>query len=202
MKIEGMKTQEQTLSNKQCLYLMAHMFFGTTFFLHKDKKRFNYQSFVYWLYHEDQMIHTKLKFLMLYFKHAIQECLVDKTVRFLTFYRIASPLPQWESCANVFSEVIVDNISKIEDYAARNDSIMIDFANEYIGGGTLNWGCVQEELLFLIYPEFYVSLLLFEKMEHHEAIGLEGARRFADYSGYDFHSKFDKTNVESLESKD
>lgn len=111
---------------------------------------------------------------------------------------MASELPEWSDSVKPMSEVVVDSGKKIEDYAG-SDSLMIDFANEYIGGGTLNWGCVQEELIFLIYPELNVSLLLLEKMDHHEAIGLEGARRFADYSGYEFHSKFEKTNVESLD---
>lgn len=53
---------------------------------------------------------------------------------------------------------------------------MADFANEYIGGGALNWGCVQEEILFLIYPELMVSCLFCEKMTPSEAIIIKGAK--------------------------
>ena len=47
---------------------------------------------------------------------------------------------------------------------------MTDFANKYIGGGALHGGCVQEEILFLIFPELYVSMLFCEVMSPIEAI--------------------------------
>ena len=42
---------------------------------------------------------------------------------------------------------------------------MVDFANSSIGGGALRKGCVQEEILFLIFPEAYVSIFLVPKMK-------------------------------------
>ena len=38
----------------------------------------------------------------------------------------------------------------IEDYYAQ--SILVDFANKSIGGGFLNNGAVQEEILFSVFP--------------------------------------------------
>lgn len=89
----------------------------------------------------------------------------------------------WGEDNENFSEVIFESSKKIEDFAGP-DSIMVDFANEYIGGGSANWGCVQEEILFLIYPELFVASLFFEKMNHNESIVIKGVRRFTNYHGY------------------
>ena len=64
-------------------------------------------------------------------------------------------------------EVAIDYTNKIEDF---NDATHVDFANKYIGGGSFNTGSVQEEILFLIYPELYASTLFFEVMDNNEAI--------------------------------
>ena len=61
---------------------------------------------------------------------------------------------------------------------------MVDFANEFIGGGAANFGNVQEEILFAIYPELFVSQLFFERMDPHEAIYMKGAKRYSNYTGY------------------
>lgn len=77
---------------------------------------------------------------------------------------------------------------KIEDYNYK--SIKADFANQYIGGGVLSFGCVQEEILFSIYPELLISMVFCKVMKPHEAIVLKGARRAANYSGYAWSFRF------------
>jgi poly(ADP-ribose) glycohydrolase len=42
---------------------------------------------------------------------------------------------------------------------------MVDFANKRLGGGVLKNGCVQEEILFAIFPELVASKLLCEDLE-------------------------------------
>jgi poly(ADP-ribose) glycohydrolase len=46
----------------------------------------------------------------------------------------------------------------IEDYYGK--ALMVDFANKRIGGGVLRNGCVQEEILFAIFPEAIVTKLM------------------------------------------
>ncbi len=46
-------------------------------------------------------------------------------------------------------QFVVDHISRMEDH---DGSIVVDFANKFIGGGALSRGAVQEEIMFLIYP--------------------------------------------------
>ena len=49
-----------------------------------------------------------------------------------------------------------------------NATYGVDFANMYIGGGVLNGGCVQEEILFAIEPEAIVSMFFMEVMEDND----------------------------------
>lgn len=67
-------------------------------------------------------------------------------------------------------DVFIDNTLNIEDY---KEGIHCDFANEYIGGGVLSFGNVQEEIMFSIKPECLVSIIICEKMLDNEAIFLE-----------------------------
>jgi poly(ADP-ribose) glycohydrolase len=49
-------------------------------------------------------------------------------------------------------------VGKIEDRYQWD--IMIDFANKNVGGGVLGRGAVQEEILFLCFPELVVGRLM------------------------------------------
>ena len=46
--------------------------------------------------------------------------------------------------------------------------------NRFIGGGVLNWGCVQEEIRFVICQELIVACLFTEVMESNEALIITG----------------------------
>lgn len=46
--------------------------------------------------------------------------------------------------------------------------------SRYIGGGVLGWGCVQEEIRFIICPELIAACLLTEVLEKNEAIVITG----------------------------
>ncbi|KAI3470271.1 hypothetical protein Pfo_026934 [Paulownia fortunei] len=70
------------------------------------------------------------------------------------------------------------------------EALEVDFANKYIGGGALSWGCVQEEIRFMINPELIVSMLFFPSMADNEAIEIVGAQRFSNYTGYAMSFRF------------
>ena len=55
---------------------------------------------------------------------------------------------------------------------------------QYIGGGVLGHGCVQEEILFSCCNECVASLLFCERMEENESLLIIGAERFSTYTGY------------------
>lgn len=62
--------------------------------------------------------------------------------------------------------------------------LQVDFANKYIGGGVLNYGCVQEEIRFVICPELLCSRLFTESLSDTECMVIMGCERFNEYTGY------------------
>eukprot|EP00002_Diphylleia_rotans_P027133 TRINITY_DN542_c0_g1_i10.p1 TRINITY_DN542_c0_g1~~TRINITY_DN542_c0_g1_i10.p1 ORF type:complete len:239 (+),score=32.60 TRINITY_DN542_c0_g1_i10:426-1142(+) len=63
--------------------------------------------------------------------------------------------------------------------------LQADFANEYIGGGVLGYGCVQEEIRFVINPECLISMYYSSNpMNYLESIVILGPERFTNYLGY------------------
>ncbi|KAG0308251.1 hypothetical protein BGZ98_008511 [Dissophora globulifera] len=81
-----------------------------------------------------------------------------------------------------FSQVTVDSTTPIED--APPGALRLDFANRNIGGGVLEKGAVQEEILFMVCPELIVSRLFCQQMEANEAILIKGAERYSNHIGY------------------
>ncbi|KAJ4462960.1 putative poly glycohydrolase [Paratrimastix pyriformis] len=63
-------------------------------------------------------------------------------------------------------------------------AVEADFANRYIGGGVLQGGCVQEEIMFGMSPECLVSLLVCEYMLPNEVITLRGPELVGLCEGY------------------
>eukprot|EP01084_Bolivina_argentea_P119216 211398_1 len=77
---------------------------------------------------------------------------------------------------NVFEE------GCIEDQCGE---LHADFANQYIGGGVLEGGNVQEEIRFTVNTECIISKWLCPlPMTHNEAIIIFGSQQFFDYKGY------------------
>ncbi|VDM31611.1 unnamed protein product [Hydatigera taeniaeformis] len=76
----------------------------------------------------------------------------------------------------------VSSTCLIED--ADPETLQVNFANRFLGGGVLRGGCVQEEILCCIRPEILAGLLFIEAMDNHEALIIEGAERFSRYTGY------------------
>lgn len=62
--------------------------------------------------------------------------------------------------------------------------LQVDFANKFLGGGVLNYGCVQEEIRFVINPELLISRLFTECLENNECMIIMGCERFTAYRGY------------------
>ena len=72
----------------------------------------------------------------------------------------------------------------------RCPAVVCVWSWQYIGGGVLSHGCVQEEILFAICGECCASLLFCEVMERNEALLIVGAERFAAYTGYRLSFRF------------
>ncbi|CDW78970.1 poly(adp-ribose) glycohydrolase 1-like [Stylonychia lemnae] len=91
--------------------------------------------------------------------------------------------------------ITIDYNLRIED---QDDCLIVDFANAFIGGGTLGKGAAQEEILFLIFPQAIISMLICEKMDYNESIYIHNIRRYADYLGYTTSLEFQEMPNESF----
>lgn len=93
-------------------------------------------------------------------------------------------LPKWNECQMTFTDSVLHISSRgtIEDDG--NGLLQVDFANKYIGGGVLNYGCVQEEIRFMINPELLCSRLFTEVLEDNECMTIVGCEQFNKYKGY------------------
>lgn len=69
----------------------------------------------------------------------------------------------------------------IED---ADGALHADFANMYIGGGTLEGGCVQEEIMFTVQNELCASMFFCTVMQRKEAILMIGSEQYSEYKGY------------------
>ncbi len=61
----------------------------------------------------------------------------------------------------------------------QDSMLKIDFANMMIGGASLSFGCVQEEITFSVCPELNVARLYHRPMADQEAIVLLNAQRYS-----------------------
>ncbi|KAF2904997.1 hypothetical protein ILUMI_01181 [Ignelater luminosus] len=130
-----------------------------------------------------QAVAEKLKCVCHYFRRVTTK----KPVGVVTFERkhfSKSQLPRWDRLKNKLSNtrIHVSSIGAIEDEGCG--LLQVDFANKNVGGGVLDFGCVQEEIRFIVYPELIVSRLFTEQLGPTEALVVTGAERFSNYTGY------------------
>ena len=118
----------------------------------------------------------------------------------VTFSRLSLPpssLPKWYSSDQTLSRLHFSTEGKIETEGAG--FLQADFANEYVGGGVLRSGLVQEEIRFTICPELIAAMLFSEKMQDTEAISVTGVEQFSCYSGYGDSFRFEGRMKDSTE---
>ncbi|CAJ0602073.1 unnamed protein product [Cylicocyclus nassatus] len=166
-----------TLSQEQCACLLAHAFYCTFRRERRDYNRINFAN----IYHgSNPLSHVKLRFILNYFSLVLKK-MPTGCVSFRREVVAKERIPKWETDETSIPLAAVASAGSIEDSFG---CLQVDFANEYIGGGVLNSGAVQEEIRFLICPEMIVSSLLCERMGPLEAIHIIGAQRYNDYVGY------------------
>ncbi|XP_018570201.1 poly(ADP-ribose) glycohydrolase [Anoplophora glabripennis] len=128
-------------------------------------------------------VSEKLKCLIHYFRR------VTSKVPFgvITFERKFIPrgsMPRWDVLENNLgnTKIHINSFGTIEDDGLG--FLQVDFANKNVGGGVLGYGCVQEEIRFVICPELIISRLFVEQLGDHEAVVVTGPERYSRYSGY------------------
>lgn len=172
-----------TLSKLQAACLLAHCFF-CTFPLRTSLRRScalrGYQQFsLAWaLAHAPQ----KLLFFLHYFRRALAvgaDALARAELQIVRAVGVPDAQPQRDAplCA-----LAVSDGDSILDHA--ENMVLVDFANRDVGGGVLRGGALQEEILFLSYPELAVAVLVAQRLGATEALVLHGAERYSTCAGY------------------
>ncbi|CBY33521.1 unnamed protein product [Oikopleura dioica] len=133
----------------------------------------------------NDQIFPRLQCFLHYFKRVTNE----RPVGVISLKRVSAyEFPDLKDKSKKWHDVCFVPDGLIEDQGRNN--VQVDFADEFIGGLTLRWDTLQEEIRFLISPELTVAQLFFEKMSDSEAIIITGAERFSRYSGYSKSFRF------------
>ena len=197
--VDGLNSSHLSLSKLQCAALLAMAFFGANTAKCQPSPGDNYQelfNFDSWIANPSYSSKAKFFMLMNYFERSRIEIRGDKfEVHRLKLRKIPS-LSDWESNKTVLTNFTVHNTGGITKSCGA-DVLQVDFANEYIGGGVLNMGAVQEEIMFSVCPELLVSLMFCSVMAEDEALVLVNAERIARWTGYNTGFKFAGDYVEN-----
>ncbi|KAL7722590.1 poly(ADP-ribose) glycohydrolase [Entamoeba marina] len=108
--------------------------------------------------------------------------------------------PKWKSCkTEIRLDTEVFNEKSISDQVGCLEA---DFANEMIGGGVLNLGNVQEEIMFTKNTESLVSLLLCSRMADEDCIKMSNVLEYSTGKGYGSNYVFIKSTYDQHVSHD
>ena len=79
------------------------------------------------------------------------------------------------------SPMVLEMEKRIEDF---DHYAFTDFANCFLGGGSLHGASAQEEILFSIIPECCLAMAFCHTMTDEQAIAIKGCTRIGSYTGY------------------
>ncbi|CAH8663180.1 unnamed protein product [Schistosoma rodhaini] len=136
-------------------------------------------------YNTSRILHVKIEKLrcILHYFHRVLQKFPTGSVTF-TRRCLGNLAPDWSRSKLTFDQLRlhVNATGSITD--AGPNTLQVDFANSYLGGGVLNSGCVQEEIMFALRPELLVSCLFVERLGFDETLIIEGAEQYSVGSGY------------------
>ncbi|KAJ0060742.1 hypothetical protein NL108_018037, partial [Boleophthalmus pectinirostris] len=169
-----------SLSQEQISCLLSNAFFCT--FPRRNSRKteyYNYPNINFYRLFEGSSSRKieKLKTLMCYFKTVTEQS--DLTDVSFNNYVI---LCLFFSSQKQLTRLHVTCEGTIEDDG--HGMLQVDFANQFVGGGVIGSGLVQEEIRFLINPELIVSRLFTEALDHNECLVITGTQQFSKYTGY------------------
>lgn len=171
-----------TLSQEQIACLLSNAFFCT--FPRRNSRKteyYNYPDINFFRLFEGSSSRKieKLKTLMYYFKTVTEE-MPNGLVTF-TRRSLENPV-DWRSSEKLLTRLHITSEGTIEDDG--QGMLQVDFANQFVGGGVISLGLVQEEIRFLINPELIASRLFTEALGHNECLIITGTQQFSKYTGY------------------
>ncbi|XP_077295766.1 poly(ADP-ribose) glycohydrolase-like isoform X2 [Arctopsyche grandis] len=178
-----------SLSQLQVSCLLANAFFCTFPRRNSRKAKSEYSTYPDINFNRifqctgSKSVLEKLKCICHYFRRVCKKvpCGV------VTFTRASVEItkcPNWSKSNALIGSVPIhiDSKGTIENEGAG--LLQVDFANKFLGGGVLGYGCVQEEIRFVICPELLISMLFTECLRPTEALLMIGCERYSNYAGY------------------
>ncbi|XP_024938094.1 poly(ADP-ribose) glycohydrolase isoform X2 [Cephus cinctus] len=132
-------------------------------------------------YDRSEAVLEKLKCIFHYFRRITSQA-PEGTITIQRRYIPKEECPRWEQQCHKLPPLHITSKGTIE--SEGTGLLQVDFANKYVGGGVLRWGCVQEEIRFVICPELMVSMLVTEALDDTEALIISGIERYSKYEGY------------------
>ncbi|XP_001605115.1 poly(ADP-ribose) glycohydrolase [Nasonia vitripennis] len=123
----------------------------------------------------------KLKCIFHYFRRVTSKA-PEGTITIQRRFVPKKSCPRWDKQHVKLPALHITSKGTIESQGAG--LLQVDFANKYVGGGVLNYGCVQEEIRFVICPELMVTMLVTEALDDTEALIINGVERYSRYEGY------------------
>ena len=183
--------QEVSLSKQQCASLLACSFFcGYHHTSVPTKKTVNLDNIYISLNKKCPQNIAKLCMLMNYFERCRLSMYDESQDIVIKRYHNLNPITrdQWVENTLPLTQFEVFGTGSIND--AGSETLHVDFANRWIGGGVLNRGSVQEEIMFSICPELLTTIHICGVMDQNEAIVITGAEEFSLHKGYSRNLQF------------
>lgn len=186
-----------TFSHRQIACLMSCAFFslfpGRTHMHEKQEYRyFSTINFLELFKSNTDITAEKLKCIFNYFDRVIRTLDEKRLITYTKRSLNPSQIPQWGSSKKKLTEVICHGQGLIENEG--NGMLQVDFANAYVGGGVLGKGSVQEEILFLKFPELIMAKLFTSRLADNECLIISGHEQFNDHEGYGDTFKYKPLN--------
>ena len=176
------------LSKDQVCCLLAHMFFGTISNTSNPKMQ-ETMNFKEILSNPTNINVHKLFCLFNYFSNAATRKSLGEVIYSRSVESNPRSLDVWANSRQVLQEFEIDSTGKIENNTSAN-TLEVDFANKFIGGGALTSGAVQEEIRFFISPECIPSMLFFESFDDNEVGCIKGTEKVNWCEGYSMNFEF------------
>jgi len=183
-----------TIPRKAVSALLAGGFFGI--YPPQDEALDRVHSFITYISSSEEIAQVKLKFYAHYFRSVSKE----EPKGSIDITRTVCPKEVTEKdfftkCTLPLTEIKIVRDIDMSDIPKTD---IVDFANKFIGGGCMQFSTVQEEILFLVFPELFAARMINICMRPSEAIIIKGLQRFAVGKGYADTFDFDKPYEDEL----
>ena len=108
-------------------------------------------------------------------------CVYPEKEEIVTFSRcILSNTIQWEES----KQLLIDVEFGAHGIETSDYPIQVDFSNRNIHLGTISYSATQEEIIFAVKPECYLSIVLFDTMAENECILIKSPLTISKTSGF------------------